>query len=557
MLQNIKIIDLAVVESLDLNLDHGMSVLTGETGAGKSILLTAVGLALGDRADSDYIRPDCKRAEINLEFDITDALIAQKWLEENDLDDDQQCLIRRVISHVGPSKSYINNRPVTLQLLQQLSKNLVEIHGQHAHLKLLQPEEQRSLLDAFANTSALANDLASLHQKWHTTNDKINNQRKDQQQFAERTELLQFQLNELQQLDLEHFDYEKINTEHARLANIEQILSTGQEQLHNLFENEQQSAIAIINQSLTKLSPLLNIAPDLEEITTLLTDAQLQVSEASQSLNRFLEAQEIDPQKLINLDEQLDIIHTLCRKHAISPEEIPPKAEQLSTELNTLIENDNQIEHLITTLSDLESQYHPLADRLTEQRQKGATELQAIITSLIKNLGMDHGEFMIKCAPLPANILTAHGKENITFLVSPNPGLPAKSIAKIASGGELSRISLAIQVATSHDKTIPTMIFDEVDSGIGGSVAEIVGQRLRQLGKKRQVICVTHLPQVAAQSHHHLFVSKEHSIDVTASNITALTTKQRIEEIARMLGGITITQQTLAHAEEMLQSDSE
>ena len=548
--------DLAVVESLDLNLDHGMSVLTGETGAGKSILLTALGLALGDRADSDYIRPGCKRAEINLEFDLTDALIAQKWLKENDLDDDQHCLIRRIISHEGPSKSYINNRPVTLQLLQQLSKNLVEIHGQHAHLKLLQPEEQRSLLDAFANTSTLVNNIASLHQQWQTTNDKINNQLKDQQHFSERTELLQFQLHELQQLDLEHFDYEKINTEHGRLANIEQILSTGQEQLHHLFENEQQSAIAIINQSLTKLSPLLDITPELEGITTLLTDAQLQVSEASQSLNRFLEAQEIDPQKLLDLEEQLGIIHTLCRKHAISPEEIPLKAEQLNTELNLLIKNDNQIEHLNITLNDLESHYRLLADSLTEQRQKGAIELQEIITSLIKNLGMDHGEFMIECTPLPTHSISAHGKENITFLVSANPGLPAKSITKIASGGELSRISLAIQVATSHDKTIPTMIFDEVDSGIGGGVAEIVGQRLRQLGEKRQVICVTHLPQVASQSHHHLFVSKEHSIDVTASNITALTTAQRIEEIARMLGGVTITEQTLAHAEEMLQGNS-
>jgi len=556
MLQNIKIMDLAVVESLDLNLDHGMSVLTGETGAGKSILLTALGLALGDRADSDYIRPGCKRAEINLEFDLTDALIAQKWLKENDLDDDQHCLIRRIISHEGPSKSYINNRPVTLQLLQQLSKNLVEIHGQHAHLKLLQPEEQRSLLDAFANTSTLVNNIASLHQQWQTTNNKINNQLKDQQHFSERTELLQFQLHELQQLDLEHFDYEKINTEHGRLANIEQILSTGQEQLHHLFENEQQSAIAIINQSLTKLSPLLDITPELEGITTLLTDAQLQVSEASQSLNRFLEAQEIDPQKLLNLEEQLGIIHTLCRKHAISPEEIPLKAEQLNTELNLLIKNDNQIEHLNITLNDLESHYRLLADSLTEQRQKGAIELQEIITSLIKNLGMDHGEFMIECTPLPTHSISAHGKENITFLVSANPGLPAKSITKIASGGELSRISLAIQVATSHDKTIPTMIFDEVDSGIGGGVAEIVGQRLRQLGEKRQVICVTHLPQVASQSHHHLFVSKEHSIDVTASNITALTTAQRIEEIARMLGGVTITEQTLAHAEEMLQGNS-
>ena len=548
--------DLAVVESLDLNLDHGMSVLTGETGAGKSILLTALGLALGDRADSDYIRPGCKRAEINLEFDLTDALIAQKWLKENDLDDDQHCLIRRIISHEGPSKSYINNRPVTLQLLQQLSKNLVEIHGQHAHLKLLQPEEQRSLLDAFANTSTLVNNIASLHQQWQTTNNKINNQLKDQQHFSERTELLQFQLHELQQLDLEHFDYEKINTEHGRLANIEQILSTGQEQLHHLFENEQQSAIAIINQSLTKLSPLLDITPELEGITTLLTDAQLQVSEASQSLNRFLEAQEIDPQKLLDLEEQLGIIHTLCRKHAISPEEIPLKAEQLNTELNLLIKNDNQIEHLNITLNDLESHYRLLADSLTEQRQKGAIELQEIITSLIKNLGMDHGEFMIECTPLPTHSISAHGKENITFLVSANPGLPAKSITKIASGGELSRISLAIQVATSHDKTIPTMIFDEVDSGIGGGVAEIVGQRLRQLGEKRQVICVTHLPQVASQSHHHLFVSKEHSIDVTASNITALTTAQRIEEIARMLGGVTITEQTLAHAEEMLQGNS-
>jgi len=556
MLQNIKIMDLAVVESLDLNLEYGMSVLTGETGAGKSILLTALGLALGDRADPGYIRPGSKRAEINLDFDISDALVAQKWLEQNDLDNEQQCLIRRIINHDGPSKSYINNRPVTLQLLQQLSKNLVEIHGQHAHLKLLQPEEQRNLLDTYANTESLASEVASIHQSWNATQEKINQQQRNQQQFSERTELLKFQLNELQQLDLENYDYETISSEHTRLANIEQILSVGQKQLNNLFDDEHHSALALINQSLSKLEPLCDVATELSETTALLSEAQLQISEAARGLNYFLEAQEIDPQRLAQLEEQLDLIHTLCRKHAITPETLPDKATQLTTELNALIDNNNQIEHLQTTLTTHEKQYHLLADNLSKQRQKGANTLQTLISEIIKNLGMDHGEFIIECSPSNSNSVTAHGKEEISFLVSPNPGLPAKPLARIASGGELSRISLAIQVATSHDKTIPTMIFDEVDSGIGGGVAEVVGQRLRQLGKQRQVICVTHLPQVASQSHHHLFVSKEHSSDITASNITTLTTTQRIEEIARMLGGITITEQTLAHAEEMLRSNS-
>lgn len=548
--------DLAVVESLDLNLEYGMSVLTGETGAGKSILLTALGLALGDRADSGYIRPGSKRAEINLDFDISDALVAQEWLEQNDLDNEQQCLIRRIINHDGPSKSYINNRPVTLQLLQQLSKNLVEIHGQHAHLKLLQPEEQRNLLDAYTNSESLASEVASIHKSWHATQEKINQKQRNQQQFSERTELLKFQLNELQQLDLENYDYETISTEHARLANIEQILSVGQKQLNNLFDDEHHSALALINQSLSKLEPLCDFATELSETTALLSEAQLQISEAARGLNYFLEAQEIDPQRLAQLEEQLDLIHTLCRKHAITPETLPDKAEQITTELNALINNNNQTEHLQTMLSTHEKQYHLLADNLSKQRQKGANTLQLLISKIIKNLGMGHGEFIIECSPSNNSSVTAHGKEEINFLVRPNPGLPAKPLAKIASGGELSRISLAIQVATSHDKTIPTMIFDEVDSGIGGGVAEIVGQRLRQLGEQRQVLCVTHLPQVASQSHHHLFVSKEHSSDITASNITSLTTTQRIEEIARMLGGITITEQTLAHAEEMLRSNS-
>jgi DNA repair protein RecN (Recombination protein N) len=552
MLLNLTINDLAVVQSLDLALEKGMSVLTGETGAGKSILLTALGLALGDRADSGYIRPKSKRAEISLEFDLCDAPLAKIWLEDNELDHENQCLIRRVISQDGRSKAFINDRPVTLQSLQDLSEKLVEIHGQHAHLTLLHNEEQRRLLDDFAQNQGLLEKLQACHQKWLNTNKSLKALLKANSDKAEREELLKFQIEELQQLDLAHFNYTELTEEHSQQAHLGEILTVGHQQLDVLYENDEMSINRLLGHSINSLTDLSRFAPALESVSTLLTEAHIQIEEASQQLRRYMDSLEADPKRLSWLDNQIGIIQSLSRKHQVIPEQLPELAIRLDEELANLTHSSERIEELSAASVTLLTEYRKLASELSDARKKGALKLQAQISTMIKELGMPQGDFMVSISPLEDETPRQLGLDKVEFLVSANPGLPPKPLAKVASGGELSRISLAIQVTTSNDKSTPTMIFDEVDSGIGGGIAEIVGQKLRRLSHNRQVICVTHLPQVAAQAHHHLFVAKNNQSEMTSSTVSQLDEQQQIDEIARMLGGVNITENTLAHAKEML-----
>ena len=551
MLLNLNIIDLAVVKSLNLDLETGMSVLTGETGAGKSILLSALGLALGDRADSGYVRPNAKRAEINLDFDLTDAPLAKQWLDDNDLNDEQQCFIRRIVNQDGGSKAYINNRPVTLQSLKQLSGLLVEIHGQHDHLTLLDPEQQRQLLDNFANNQNLLHRLNTAYQTWKQTNSELNRLIKASSDQVEREELLRYQLEELYQLDLDNYDYSALSDEHNKLANLGQILSEGQQQLDILYENEQQSVNQMLNHSLTALTDLAQFSTDIGEIGEMLSEAQIQVEEASQQLRRFLETQEADPQRLEWLENQIGIIQDISRKHQTSPEQLPQLALNLEQELNNITHSSERIEELTQNIQQLLNEYTDLSVKLSENRCQNGDKLQKRISEMIKELGMPQGDFLVSIKHQKDEPPKANGNDKIEYLVSANPGLPAKPLAKVASGGELSRISLAIQVTTSTDKTTPTMIFDEVDSGIGGGIAEIVGLKLRSLSIDKQVLCVTHLPQVASQAHQHLYVKKDQT-ETTSSTVTLLDQNERIEEVARMLGGVNITENTLAHAKEML-----
>jgi DNA repair protein RecN (Recombination protein N) len=551
MLLNLTIQDLAVVKSLNLDLAKGMSVLTGETGAGKSILLTALGLALGDRADAGYVRPDCQRAEVNLEFDLSDAPLAKQWLEEQDLDADGQCLIRRVVSADGRSKAYINGSSVTLQSLQTLSEKLVEIHGQHAHLTLLDVEEQRRLLDVFAKTQPLLDKVNTCYKRWQQAHKELHTLQKASTEKLQREELLRYQLEELQQLDFSHYDYASLSEEHSKQANLELILTTGAMQLEALYEGEH-CLHSSFNQSIKELSAAARYAPELNDVVNLLAEAQIQTEEAAVQLRHFLKTQEADPQYLADLEAQITLIQTLSRKHHVSPEHLPELFKQLDTELNALTHSNERIEQLSAETAVLLADYQKLAQQLTEKRQQQGKKLQKQISATIKELGMPHGEFIVEIIPVDADTPKLNGSDNVNFLVSANVGLPAKPLAKVASGGELSRISLAIQVTTASDKSTPTMIFDEVDSGIGGGIAEIVGQKLRHLSHNRQVLCVTHLPQVAAQAHQHLYVEKTNKTDITTSTVRLLTDQQRVSEVARMLGGVTMTANTLAHAQEML-----
>jgi DNA repair protein RecN (Recombination protein N) len=555
MLTHLQIRDLAVVATLDLNFGHGLTVLTGETGAGKSILLTALGLALGDRADSGFIRPGAPRTEVSLEFDLSDAPEARAWMEENHLwdEDDPGCLIRRTVAQDGRSKAFINNRPVTLQSLQELSSGLMEIHGQHAHVKLLQGNEQRRLLDEAAGHAELTEAVAGLYRRWQELRgelERLSGRGGDQ---AARAELLRYQIDELEIQRVETLDSAALTEEHARLANLGRILAEGQSQLESLYEDERHSAAALVRQAVHALHELARFDPPLAEIAALLGEAQIHIKEASQTLRRRLEDMVSDPARLEEIEQRLGVLHALARKHQVKPEGLVERLRELRAELAGLEGRAERIDHLQCELAHAEEAYHDAAARLSASRRACAARVGAQISAMIHELGMPQGRFLVEVAPQDDPTPRSSGQDRIEFLVSANPGLPPRPLNKVASGGELSRISLAIQVATIHSKSTPTLIFDEVDSGIGGGVAEIVGQRLRALGADRQVFCVTHLPQVAAQGHQHLRVEKSSRDGMTESSVCELGGAERCQEIARMLGGVRITEQTLAHAREMLE----
>ncbi len=557
MLCHLNIKDLAVVEALSLELALGLTVLTGETGAGKSILLTALGLALGERADSGLIRPGASRAEIDLEFSLVDAPEARLWLDENALaDEDDICLIRRVISQDGRSRAFINNRPATLQSLQDLASNLVEIHGQHAHLRLLESSEQRRLLDESAGNRAMLDALADIFQRWRSVRDEFEARSKAVKDGEARGELLRYQIEEMEQHEVEALDYDALSEEQTLQANMEKILATGQTQLELLYEDEQRSVNALLAQAIHGITDIGHLTPDFNGIMDLLTDAQIQVKEAAGELRRQLEKMEADPKRLTWLDEKLGDLHRLARKHHIPPRELRQHLDELRSELDRVESGAEKITQLQAEMEALEADYQALAGQLSQRRAEGSRKLEERISAMIRELGMPQGQFVIEITPEPGGLPTLYGNDKIEFLVSANPGLPPRPLWKVASGGELSRISLAIQVAVTDAKTTPTLVFDEVDSGIGGGVAEIVGQKLRLLGQQRQVFCVTHLHQVAALGHHHLLVEKISDHASTRTQVRKLDFGQRKQEIARMLGGIRITEQTLAHAEEMLTTSS-
>jgi DNA repair protein RecN (Recombination protein N) len=552
MLASLSIRDLAVVEALELDVEPGFTVLTGETGAGKSILLTALGLALGERADSGYIRPGSSRAEISLEFILDDAPEARAWLEENELAEDDTCIVRRTISLDGRSRAFVNNRPVTLQALQALSENLVEIHGQHAHLHLLHSGEQRRLLDESLEDRPLLERTASLYRQWQKVRDELEALVHSAKDLTAREELLRYQIEELEQQDIAALDYPALSEEHGRQANVEKILSVVQAQLEQLYEGEQHAVNTLLVSSLHALSELAQYAPEINEITELLSEAQIAIKEAGYLLRRILDKLEADPARLAWLEQRLSGIHQLARKHQISAQDLPRHLERLQIELDGIQHSSERIAELGAELARLAEDYQRVAAQLSAVRKRVAERMQARISETIQALGMPQGRFFINVNTLTGQEPKPYGLDQVEFCINTNPGLPPRPLGKIASGGELSRISLAIQVVATHTKTVPTLIFDEVDAGIGGRVAEIVGQKLRALGQDRQVFCVTHLPQVAAQGHHHLLVEKLSGADKTQSRVRKLASAERQQEIARMLGGIKITKQTLAHAEEML-----
>ncbi|WP_455216838.1 DNA repair protein RecN [Kaarinaea lacus] len=553
MLTHIHIWNFAIVEQLDLEVEDGLTVLTGETGAGKSILLDALNLALGDRADTGVIRHGAEKAEISVTFQTAEGSEAEAWLRENELDSANECIIRRVISSKGSSKAFINGKPAPIQSLRELGEMLVDLHGQHEHQSLLRREVQRQLLDDYADHDKLLGQLGDAYRLWSGRQRELEQLRRASSDRDARLELLRYQVNELEQLNLAAGELDELEIEHKRLANANRLLETGNQVLQRLDDDEQAAITTLLRHCSHDIQKLAETDPALQGVAELLESANIQLDEAGGELRHYLDSLELDPQRLEWVEERLASIQDLSRKHQVKGEQLVDLLPELQTELSNLEQADiraDKLQHDVDTALD---EYQKLAGKLSKSRNKAAKALARAVTESMQTLGMDGGRFDIELETLADQAPTPLGMERIEFVVSANPGQPLKALTRVASGGELSRISLAIQVITAQNTRIPTLIFDEVDVGIGGRVAEIVGQLLRTLSTHRQVLCVTHLPQVAAQGHHHLQVSKLSASDTTISQIQTLKEKQRIEELARMLGGIEITEQTLSHAREMMQ----
>ena len=552
MLSHLYIRDFTIVSQLEVSLHAGLTVLTGETGAGKSIIIDALALVLGQRADNRVIRHGCQRTEITASFELTPASDAAKWLASNDLFGDGECVVRRIIELDKPTKGFINGRPAPMQMLRELGDHLVDIHGQHEHQSLLKRDNQRQVLDDYSGISDDVDELANIFRELNSLQDRLATLRAQKADRSARIELLQYQVQELEALDLQPDEIGQIEEEHARLANGAELLEGVQSIAHDLYDSETGSVSQILGHSVQKLEHLAEHDPKLGELINLLTEASIQVDEAASGLHNYLDDLELDPQRLDWLDQRLAAIQDLSRKHHVEAEELPGVLQQLRTELSDIEDFDVNLARLEQDIESHRSDYLQKAKIISEARKASATSLGTAVTASMQELGMQGGQFEIAITPLAEGQLGAHGLERIEFLVSANPGQPPMPLNKVASGGELSRISLALQVITATIGRIPTLIFDEVDVGIGGRVAEIVGQQLRDLGQARQVLCITHQAQVAAKGNQHLQVAKESADGETVSRIKPLSEIDRVEEIARMIGGIEISQQTRDHAEDML-----
>ncbi|PVV07642.1 MAG: DNA repair protein RecN [gamma proteobacterium symbiont of Ctena orbiculata] len=551
MLIEIQVRNLAIVSSMELELQDGLTALTGETGAGKSILIDALGLALGERADNNLIRADSDRTEVTAVFDLTSLPEATEWLRQQELDEADECILRRSLNRQGPSKAYINGRTVPLQQLQELSAHLVEIHGQHAHQSLLKSSHQRRLLDAYGGLQELAQQVTQQYRRYETELNNLNTLTASAEERASRLDLLRYQANELQRLDLSSDEWGNLEQEHRRMSHLEQLGDTCRAIINGLDE-EQQAIRSRLASYVEHLSEAAQLDESLNEPQQMLDSALIQVDETLTSLRNYLNDMELDSAGLQQVEERVTTIHDMARKYRVKPEQLTDKQSEIEQALKQLENSEVELADLTQVVEQQRAAYLGLAKELSTKRATVAERLSDEITQAMQKLGMPGGIFKVSLQTLEQDQANAHGLEQVAFMVSANPGMPLQPLSKVASGGELSRISLAIQVATIRYGSTPTLIFDEVDVGIGGGVAEIVGQMLRTLAANRQILCVTHLPQVAAQAMHHFQVQKTTQKKTTWTAIAKLQEEERIQEIARMLGGVQITEQTLAHAQEMI-----
>ncbi len=553
MLKHLQIRNFAIIDHLELEFGSGMTVFSGETGAGKSILIDALGLLLGDRADSDAVRQGAERAEIDAEFDLEDAPHALEWLREHDFEDPDQpsvALVRRVLSREGRARAHLNGRPATARDLKSLGELLVDIHGQHAHQSLMRPLSQLGLLDAYGVDGALLDGVAQTAQQHRSVQQRMAELGGDED-GEQRADFLRYQVEELEALGLEPDEVQELEAEQRRLANAERLLQDSQQAYALLYEQESGAVADLLGQAKTLLEGLVGLDDAFAEANQMVGEAVITVGEAAASLRHAADSMELDPERLNWVENRLREVFDLARKHRVNPQELIEHLDSLRAELQTIEQAGADLEQLREQSRELEARYAEQAAALSESRQAAAAELAEAVSAAIRDLGMPQGRFEIHVEPREDTTPRPRGRDDVEFFVSANPGQSPQPLSKVASGGELSRISLAIEVIAAGEH-VPTLIFDEVDTGIGGGVAEMVGLRLKALGRGGQVMCVTHLAQVAALGDHHFQVRKDTGDDHTTTQIQSLSKTERVEELARMIGGLTITPQTRAHAREMI-----
>ncbi|MGF1526479.1 MAG: DNA repair protein RecN [Candidatus Competibacterales bacterium] len=548
MLRHLHIRDYAIARHIDLDLTAGMLAMTGETGAGKSIMIDALALLLGDRADPEAVWPGAPFAEVSAHFDLDDLPAARAWLAEQRLVG-EVCRVRRIVPKRGRSRAYINDTPQPIAALKALGEHLVDIHGQHAHQALVRREAQRQLLDAYLGLQDSLAAVGQHYRQWRDLRHTRESLAKNRQVREERTALLRYQLDELDALDLKVDELPALEAEHRRLANAEALLASCQ-QLLTALQDDDDAAATRLHRSQQTLAELTALDETLAPVGELLDGALIQLQEACSEIGRYAQDVELDPERLHFVEQRLGEVERLARKHRTTGEELPALRQVLQREFADLSGRDSRQQSLEAEEQAAFAAFEAAANALAEARRQGALTLGERVTRVMGELGMAKGRFEVWVKPTKPS---ETGIDAVEFAVSANPGQPLRPLAKVASGGELSRISLAIQVITAECSHVPTLVFDEVDSGIGGGIAEAVGQKLRTLGERHQELCVTHLPQVAAQAHGHWRIEKQVVGEHTQTAVVPLDRDARVREIARMLGGLKVTSNTLNHAREMLE----
>ncbi len=552
MLAHIKITHFAIVKSLELDLTKGMTTITGETGAGKSIAIDALGLCLGDRAEASMVRQGEEKAEITVLFTLENNLNAKRWLEDNELYDGNECILRRVITKEGRSRGFINGSPVPAAQLKTLGHLLINIHGQHAHHELMKPEYQLNMLDQYAGHVSLLNKTRSRYQAWRQADNALRQMIKHSQQNEAQKQPIEYQIKELNELALGEEEFVQLEEDHTRLSNSGELVDCCQQAVSVLYESDEVNALQLLQYANNHIQQLGQLDPKLAPLSEMLNEAMIQVEEANHEIKNYLDNIDVDPEQIAFVEERFSRVMSMAKKHHVLAEELYEHHQQLLAEYDRLDCSDEKREQREQEVEELKQHFLEAAHKLTKSRQRYAKELNNKITESMQTLSMEKAVFDIQIESDAVSKISPLGIDTLCFKVSTNPGQPLHPIAKVASGGELSRISLAIQVITAQKVDTPSLIFDEVDVGISGPTAAVVGKMLRTLGESTQVLCVTHLPQVAGCGHNQLFVAKHTNSGKTETQMRALSTEERIEELARLLGGTQITDHTLANAKELL-----